>query len=123
MLYRRKHRQRRLAVLYVDSSVLVMPGVVFTDGNAASPHTEFYNSPDDLRRLDWTCLKARYWTAFLYGKRKRCAEVLVPDEVPVELVNRVVVHNDWARARIGPTLWPVEVRPEYYFKDDSHSQS
>lgn len=116
MLYRRKHRQRRLAVLYVDSSVLVMPGVVFTDGNAASSQTAFYTSPDDLRRLDWTCLKARYWPAFLDGKRKRCAEVLVPDEVPIKLINRVVVHNDWARERIGPTLWPVEVRPEYYFK-------
>ncbi len=121
MLYRRKHRQRRLAVLYVDSSVLEMPEVVFTDGNAASLHTAFYDSPDDLRRLDWNCLKARHWTAFLYGKRKRCAEVLVPDEVPVDLINRVVVHNDWARARIG-TTWPVEVRPEYYFKDDSHTQ-
>ena len=123
MLYRRQDRQCRLAVLYVASSVLEMSRVVFTDGNAASPRTKFYYSAEDLQKLDWNCLRAQYWTDFPDGKRKRCAEVLVPDEVPVQLIDRVVVYDDWARTRIGPTLWSVEVRPEYCFKDDSYSQS
>ena len=118
MLYRLKTQQPRLSVLYVDSKVLLGARVVFTDGNAASKETKFFNGLDDLRQIDWDCLQAENWTSFPDGKRKRCAEVLVPDQVPYDLISRVVVSNNKAKdeseeARLLP--WPVDVREKWFF--------
>ena len=79
MLYRRKDQQRELAILCVDSSVMHIPEVIFTDGNAASDYTDFFHDMEDLAKLDWNCLgdAAEYWHD-REGIRRRCAEVLVP---------------------------------------------
>ena len=57
-------------------------GIIFTDGNAASEKTIFYEDAADLDALDWDCLEAEYWTDFDDGARKRCAEALVPVRIP-----------------------------------------
>ena len=97
MLYRRRKLRSELAVLCIDSRVIQKPDVIFTDGNAASSETSFYRDPADLDELDWDCIWAQYWTNFEDGKRKRCAEVLVPERISFDDVQQIVVHNDNAR--------------------------
>ena len=116
MLFSCRDLQPRLAVLYVNSSVLLRPNIVFTDGNAAAIETRFFNRVDDLQCLDWRCLKAKYWTQFEDGKRKRGAEVLIPDKIASKFVSHVVVFSSDARIELNfQTPWKTIVREEYFF--------
>lgn len=81
MLYVRRHIQNELCLLEISLSVLSAKQYLITDGNAASRDTQFYNSLNDLEKLPWDVLQAKYWAEFLDGKRKRCAEVLIYPEV------------------------------------------
>ena len=117
MLSARRQLQSDLVVLYVDRRLLQEPGVVFTDGNAASDATRFFDDLSDLTELDWDCLEADFWNDFDDGKRKRCAEILVPDRVPLSRVERAVVSNIPLRDELTRLHWPtpVDVRPEGFF--------
>lgn len=117
MLYARRQLQSDLVVLCVDRRLLKEPGVVFTDGNAASSATRFFYNLGDLKELDWDCLEADYWNDFDDGKRTRCAEVLVPGSVPLSRVERAVVSNEPLRDELTSLRWPtrVDVRPEGFF--------
>ena len=121
MLSVRRDQQSEIAVLYVNRSVMLRPGIVFTDGNAAASSTKFYSDLSDLDSLDWKCLDAEYWTQFEDGKRKRCAEALIPYHVRFGHVRRIVVHNDAAaeiaRVATSNALTPgsILIRPSWYF--------
>ena len=117
MLSVRRQLQSDLIVLCVDRKLLQEPGVVFTDGNAASGATRFFYNLADLKELDWDCLEAERWNDFDDGKRKRCAEVLVPDRVPLARVERAVVSNEPLRDELTRLHWPtrVDVRPDGFF--------
>lgn len=53
MMYvvRRVSSVREIAVVRLDSNILDLPGVVVTDGNAASSTTEFYDPKSELYLL------------------------------------------------------------------------
>ncbi|AVI62978.1 DarT ssDNA thymidine ADP-ribosyltransferase family protein [Halomonas sp. GFAJ-1] len=89
MLFCRRAYNRTLCLLEIDISAWLQQGVLFTDGNAASLNTCFYERLSDLRFLDWDALNATYWTNVPDGKRKRCAEVLVPNRLPARFILRV----------------------------------
>ena len=118
MLYLRKARQKDLAILYIDRTVADYSGVLFTDGNAASLPTEFYDDFNKLNQLDLKVLRADYWNDYEDGKRKRCAEVLVPDAIPFESVSRVVVENASADQRAAAAFAQSSNRPEQWVKPD-----
>lgn len=68
----------------------------FTDGNAARTITEFYNSIDDLDKLDFHSIQSTEWTDNNSDgdhdrMRKKHSEFLVKDHVPVELIRWVIV--------------------------------
>ena len=117
MLYRRSNVQEELVILYVNKFVMLFPGTVFTDGNAASRSTRFFDDLENLDQLDWECLRAEYWSDFVDGRRKRCAEVLVPRVLPLALVSRIVVQNQdsLAMARMATRLRDIGVRPDWFF--------
>ncbi len=92
-----KRRDSKLAILHVDREVIRKPNVIFTDGNAASSYTIFFNDINDLDKLDWKCLKAQYWSDFIDGTRKRCAEVLVPHEINLNYIKEISVKNERIR--------------------------
>ena len=106
-----------IVVLYVNRCVLHRPGVVFTDGNAASGAPRFFSDLRDLKKIDWECLNAASWTDFKDGKRKRCAEVLIPVWVPLSKLERAVVNNAPLRDELVRQKWstPVDVRPDWFF--------
>lgn len=76
-----------IAVLRIDKSVLDMPGVIISDGNAAANLTRFAPPTDEgFAIIDETAVFAEFWTHVnpqIQDERRRirCAEVLVPDQV------------------------------------------
>lgn len=70
------------------------PGTLFTDGNAASDATHFFDSPRDVDRIPWEILHRRRWTGseIQDGRRRRCAELLVPYRIEPEYILDVVCH-------------------------------
>lgn len=122
MMYRRLKHKSRIAVLRVDPQILDSGRVVIADGNAASNGTRFYPSPTGLAALDEDRVYAESWTdqdrwAYFEKKRQRCAEVLVPDVVPVEYVLGCYACDDDVRANcaeLAPSV-EVKVRKHVYF--------
>lgn len=117
MLFVRRELQASLVVLYVNRDVLHRPGVIFTDGNAASGKTRFFKDQKDLEQLDWECIAAENWTEFQDGKRRRAAEVLVPHRVPLDWIFKAVVQQASLQRKLGQQGWrtPVDVRPDWFF--------
>ena len=104
MLSRRREIQSKLAILCINKSALLFDGAVFTDGNAAGVDTRFFGDCRHLDQLDWACIRAPYWNDFPDGKRKRCAEVLVPDRLGPEQFNGVIVSNAAAEKAVHEVL-------------------
>ena len=118
MLYRRREIQDDIAILAVSRQALFWRGVWFTDGNAASNDTEFYNDLNDLSRLDWNCIWDEYWNHHYDGTRKRCAEVLVSNVIYPQWIEAIIVRDTAARAavlrRVRADI-PVVIQPWRYF--------
>ncbi len=89
MLYVRKDIKDELCLIEISLSVLSENNFIFTDGNAASKSTVFFNNLDDLNQLPWNVLNAEYWSSFEDGKRKRCAEVLVYPSIESRYIKRI----------------------------------
>ncbi len=123
--------QGDIIYLLVSTDALLRPQAVFTDGNARSNGTRFFQNIDDLSGLDWELLRARYWNhndpvQHRENKRLRSAEVLVPEGLPRACIDRIVVMTAACQQRVAKALGeagirvPVAVRPELYYP--SHSQ-
>ncbi len=102
MLFTRREQHGELFVLRISAAVLDMPDVIITDGNAASDYTAFYPSPEGLLHLNSHEIFAEWWTdanPFVEWakKRKKCAELLVPDMVNAEYIVGAYVSSDAAR--------------------------
>ncbi|CAN5756277.1 hypothetical protein BH23CHL5_BH23CHL5_21850 [soil metagenome] len=97
MMYTMKQRHESLAVLRVDPRVLELPGVMISDGNAAAGLTRFSPPNDEgFAVIDEDSVFAIYWNhadpqVKEEQKRKRCAEVLVPDRIPPEFITGAYV--------------------------------
>lgn len=99
MLYSRKELQDRLVILTIDRRVSSGPGVLFCDGNAAAVDTVFSTDTNILAPCR-EALEAEYWTGVKDGRRRRMAEVLVPDVVPCDAIVRAVCNNTELLGRI-----------------------
>jgi hypothetical protein len=71
----------------------------FTDGNAAKAITEFYRDPKDLEKLDWHSIRTKDFRDDNADgdpdrKRKKHAEFLVKDHVPVAFIKAIFVYNE-----------------------------
>lgn len=122
MLYRRKNEAASLCVLRIDKHVLTLPEVVLSDQNAASDYVRFLKSPEGLRELNYDLIFATYWTSddqFEYWHRKsiKCAEVLVPQRVPIELIIGAYVLNATAEAQLREAGFdrPIICNPNLFF--------
>lgn len=96
-----------IVLLRLSRKLMLQKGVWFTDGNAANDPTLFYNKLEDLDKLDWDCIRARYWNDYEDGKRKCMAEILVPDKISENYIKRkshLFVENQESRNRIEAIL-------------------
>ena len=70
------------------------PEWYFTDGHAKNHLTRFYNSTDDLVKLDWDVISMQYWhdTEDDYDRmRRKQAEFLVKGHVPANCICGLIV--------------------------------
>lgn len=117
MLYVNKEIQEDIVILAFDRRIILKEGTLFTDGNAASSITNFYDDIEDLGQLDWDIIKSSSWTEYDDGKRKRMAEVLVRKKVSSGLIKKIYCY-DRATADIIEDLKPeceVEIGKHLYF--------
>lgn len=99
MLFCRKDIQESICILKISKDVMTKEGVLFTDGNAAvhttstyEHATTFYSDLKDLDKLNWECIYDLYWNDYDDGKRIRCAEVLVPDQIETMYIKSIYVY-------------------------------
>lgn len=83
-------------------SSLCRTGSLFTDA-AANSNTlpNFYNDESGLNSLDWEAIDGRQWNPPDDVKRRRMAEALIPNSIPLNEASRIVVWNsgmkDWVQ--------------------------
>jgi hypothetical protein len=99
----------------------------FTDGHAKSVITKFFNSVDDLDKVDWKIVSERYWNNneddFDRMRRKQ-AEFMVKNHIPVGNIGGIIVYNQDKQEFVQNILdklqlaIPVKVDKDskYYFK-------
>ncbi|GEM_PF-2261181 len=105
MLSARREQQAEIIYIHVSPEIFVIDDVVFTDGNARSNSTRFYKNLDDFNKLDWNILRKTYWNdkdekKNSENKRRRAAEVLVPQCVPASHIRKITVRNRPAQFRV-----------------------
>jgi len=102
MLSKCRALNAQICVLPIDSSVLDLPGVIVTDGNAAADWPRFEPVSRGLTAIDKDRVFARFWTHpdDFYEERRhkseKCAEVLVPDRVDGQFITGAYVSNQAA---------------------------
>ena len=85
------------------AQVLTLSGVMTTDGNAANEETVIYEGRGALDRLDWRIIQTPNCYSPSY-KRRKCAEVLVPNHVPTENISYIAVRTEEVALALRPTL-------------------
>lgn len=96
---------------------------VFTDGHAVDGFTSQFNE-DDIENIDdlvdWDAIKAKFWKSEtdLDLKRRKEAEFLVQQDIPIDAVLGYVVYNEAAKNKL--TQWgvadnKVHISSQYYF--------
>ena len=120
MLYKRKQIQDNIIILAIDRRVIYQDKSIFSDGNAASDSTKFFNNLSDLVRLNWHCIKNEYWNDHVDGKRIKCAETLTNPKIPVKYVKKIHCNSIQTKNivdKIVPAEKPyrVELNSKYFF--------
>lgn len=89
------------------TDIFDLEGVIFTEGNASSGCTNFYNKKSDLKNIDCeiiNCPNDYYSTnGECYKeewKRKKASEVLVPDNLSIDLLSRIVVFDKVVKKKL-----------------------
>lgn len=96
----------------------------FTDGHAKNKMTEFYNDLNNLDEVDWNIVGAKEWKpieADMDRMRRKQAEFLVKNHVPVNCISDIIVLNETRKnfveeikTRLGSEI-PVRVNPNNQF--------
>ncbi len=122
MLSAKRDVNEEICILKFDRVIIDMHGVVVSDMNASSAYATFYPPEEGLRRIDFGLVFANYWTDdnyFEYRRKKsiKCAEVLVPREIPYKYVISAAVISSVAKERLADLGFdrPIEVCPKIFF--------
>ena len=98
--YRGITKRSQDEIVYIVCSVNVIAnqceGWCFTDGHAKNSISEFYNDLKYLSNIDWEIVAEKYWnnTEEDFDRmRKKQAEFLVKDYVPVNCISGIVVYD------------------------------
>ena len=94
MLFVRRNIQEDIVILCIDPKIIFESNCLFTDGNAASNYTKFYNDYKELDNLNWNCIHGQYWNDFSDGRRIKCAEVLVFPIINVAYIKKIISFNN-----------------------------
>jgi hypothetical protein len=124
MLYKRKDRHSEITVLRINSDVLDLPNTVVTDSNAGSKYVRFSPAPSGLAIVDGHRTFARTWKhpndqrdEWRHSAQK-CAEVLIPNVVPVRYITGAYVACDLSQRNLqilAPNL-PITIDADLFFQ-------
>ena len=115
MLYRRKEIQDDICLLEISLDILNKKEFIFTDGNAASHSTCFYNKLDDLDILPWDVLNNGYWSDYEDGRRKKCAEFLIYPRIDSKYIKRIHCKTIDTEQLISSYFKSVSYSPNLFF--------
>ncbi len=120
MLYVRRNMQNIIVIIAIDRRAIYQEKSIFTDGNATSRQTKFYNSLIGLNELNWQCIKNEYWGDFEDGRRIKCAETLVYPKINVFNFMKIYCYDIKAKREVERCLpeninFRVELNSKYYF--------
>ena len=123
MMYKRLAQVESLCVLSVSIDVLKLSGAMITDQNAASDYVRFY-SPTELNNLPFDRIFAEDWRhpddeiAYWQHKSQKCAEVLAPNVIPTDFIQKAYVVNEIAKIKLSATGFPksIEITPKLFFR-------
>jgi hypothetical protein len=119
--------QDPLVYLVSSAEAVAASGTPFaySDGNCASIVTQFDNDLAKIESvIDWGLMRAHMWANTANDPdrmRRRMAEFLVYQRVPVQRLSQIVVRHDTIRERVDKLLTayrihlPVSVQPNWYF--------
>lgn len=97
---------------------------LFTDGHTIMKFTGFYHDLADLNKIDWKVMQSSFWFDTEEDpdrKRRRQAEFLVHQFVPVGLMIGIAVKDNEMKQKVERLLQqyhhdkPVVVRPHWYY--------
>lgn len=126
MLYVRKNIQNELVLICTDPKSSFNNDSIFTDGNAASNQTNFYNTKSDLQKLNWENIFAKTWFDKPEGReessRIRCAEILIYPKINISSIRKVFCNNVDTKQYIsnlnlGQYSIKCELNLNFYFPD------
>lgn len=117
-------RKSDLCVLKISVDVLNIDRTIISDRNAASDFARYY-PVSEIDQLDFSLIYARDWTCrnnpMEYFRRKtaKCAEVLVMNRVPPELITGAYVKNEKAQIKLENQGFDREIfiNEDLYFGD------
>jgi hypothetical protein len=122
-----QHAQEEIVYVCVDGAILAEDGVHFSNGNVADHDSTIYHDLSCLGMLDWDVIRARSWYRederdIEVVRRKKAAEVLVPDSVNARWFRRIVVCSPSLADTIRkfPAIRSMKMRvglggPRFYF--------
>lgn len=105
MLSALREQQPEIIYLHIAPKILILPQAVFTDGNARNNATRFYSRLVDFKNLDWKILRMHYWGSddpikHTENKRRRSAEVLIPNCIPSSYIQCITVMSPDTQRRV-----------------------
>jgi hypothetical protein len=115
MLSKLRSKQHKLVILEISPRKIVDCQCVVSDGNAASPRTEYYELEEGLVHVDWPLIHIGSWIGVDDGKRRMCAEFLVPDHVATQHFVAIHCKSEGILSHIDSRGIPVKVTPRLFF--------
>lgn len=90
-----------LLFLRFSLDILAMPGSVVCDGNARSQASKFYlfSGPDIFSNIDIAAVRSVKYAKDLELKRKKQAEVLIPERLSVAQMLDIICYSESAKTR------------------------
>lgn len=83
----------------------------FSNGNAGTRYTQFFDHVEQFDVLDWDAINATQWKDLIVRERKQ-AEFLVTQSFPWELVERIGVIDQEMADSVADVLGRAQHRPE-----------
>ena len=115
MMFKRKEQHKEICVLRISTVALDIEGAIVTDRNAAVKFARFEPAPHGLTIAEKDLVFAEDWRhigdplEYKRHKAVKCAEILIPDKTPPELIFGVYVSCLEAREIVQDTLPSLEV--------------
>ena len=113
-------------VIYLCSSTEAVDAAklrwVFTEGHADMGYTDFFDDFENLEKIDWKLMTAKYWNAIPEDpdrSRRRQAEFLVKTFFPWKLVKQIAVYGNATAKMVNDILAggppPIVIQQGWYY--------